>query len=68
MAFLQNNEITLTGTFRYANTYPTAIALVAAGKVDLDAMVTGRFSLAEAEDALQAAQKNPANIKVVVKP
>lgn len=68
MAYLQNHEITLTGTFRYANTYPTAIALVAAGKVDLDAMVTGTFSLAEAEEALQAAQKNPANIKVVVKP
>ncbi|MDB5082674.1 MAG: Alcohol dehydrogenase GroES domain protein [Chloroflexi bacterium] len=68
MAFIQNNEIKLTGTFRYANTYPTAIALVAAGKINLDAMVTGRYKLDQAEEALQAAHKDPSSIKVVVMP
>ncbi len=68
MSYLQNNEITLTGTFRYANVYPTAIALVSAGKVNLDAMVTGRFKLADAEAALQAAHQDQTNIKVLVMP
>ena len=38
---IQNRELVLTGVFRYANTWPSAIALVERGLVDLDAMVTG---------------------------
>src|SRR5829696_2154105 len=45
LAFIQTREIALTGTFRYANTYPTAIELAASGKVDLDAMVTSTYGL-----------------------
>jgi threonine dehydrogenase-like Zn-dependent dehydrogenase len=40
---IQNRELVLTGVFRYANTWPTAIALVESGRVDLDAMVTAHF-------------------------
>jgi L-iditol 2-dehydrogenase len=68
LAFIQTSEITLTGTFRYANTYPTAIALAATGKVDLDAMVTSHYGLAETEEALQASGKDPANVKPMVIP
>ena len=68
LAFIQTSEITLTGTFRYANTYPTAIDLAATGKVDLDALVTSHYGLAETEAALQASGKDPANVKPMVIP
>ena len=66
MSFIQNREITLTGTFRYANSYADAIALVATGRIDVRSIITGRYSLEETERALQATKSNPANIKSVV--
>ena len=68
LAFVQTSEILLTGTFRYANTYPTAIDLAATGKVDLDAMVTSHYGLPDTEEALQASGKDPANVKPMVIP
>jgi L-iditol 2-dehydrogenase len=68
MSYIQNSEITLTGTFRYANTYEDAIALVAAGRVDLQSIITGYYPLQETEKALQATRSDPANIKSVVVP
>lgn len=67
MFFIQEREILLTGTFRYANTYADAIALVASGRVELKSLITGHFALAETEKALQAGQ-DPACIKPVVLP
>ena len=68
LSVVQERELTVTGTFRYANTWPTAIALVATGQVDLDAMVTARFPLAETEQALTASRKDPRALKAVVLP
>ena len=68
MAFLQNLEITLTGTFRYANTYADAIELVATGHIDLKPIITGHYALEETEQALQATKHDPANIKSIVEP
>lgn len=68
LALLQNRELTLTGTFRYANIYPTAIGLVAAGRVDVEAIVTGHYPLEEAEKALQASRQDPESVKAVVVP
>jgi L-iditol 2-dehydrogenase len=65
---IQNREITVTGTFRYAGTYPTAIGLAASGAVELDRLVSGRYGLAETEDALRAAILDPAAIKAIVVP
>ncbi len=68
LSFLQNREITLTGTFRYANTYADAIALVATGRVDVQSIITRKYSLEQTEQALQATKNDPMNIKSVVVP
>ena len=68
LSVVQNREITVTGTFRYANTWPTAIALAASGRVDLDRLVTGHFPLDRSEDALLAAERDPKSVKSVVTP
>jgi len=68
LALIQTREIWLTGTFRYANTYPTAIALAAAGRVDLEAIITGHYGLDDAEAALRAGREDPASVKVMVMP
>lgn len=67
VALIQNRELIVTGVFRYANTWPAARALVMSGKVDLDAMVTGRFGLDEVAEALDA-DRAPGSIKAVVYP
>jgi L-iditol 2-dehydrogenase len=65
-ALLQARELTVTGVFRYANTYPEAIHLVASGLVELRALVGERLELAEAERALQMSRLKPAVLKTVV--
>ncbi|WP_104140216.1 NAD(P)-dependent alcohol dehydrogenase [Arthrobacter sp. ZGTC131] len=67
VSYIQNREIWLSGVFRYTNTWPLAIQLIADGKVDLDILVTGKFALAESEDALKAG-KQPGQLKAVVYP
>ena len=68
LSVVQERELEVTGTFRYANTWPTAIALVAAGRIDLDRLVTGSYRLDQAEDALTAGRRDPRSVKVVVHP
>jgi L-iditol 2-dehydrogenase len=68
LSLIQNRELWLTGTFRYANTYPTAIALAAQGRVDLEIIMTGRYGLDEAEAALRAPREDPLAIKPMVFP
>lgn len=68
LSYVQNREIELTGTYRYANTYPTAIALAAAGTVRLDDIVTGHYGLGEVEQALGAGRRDPLAVKPVVVP
>jgi L-iditol 2-dehydrogenase len=67
-SFVQNREIELVGTFRYANTWPIAINLVAAGRVPLDLLVTGHFGLTEAAAALTAGKTDPSSVKPIVQP
>lgn len=64
---IQGREIWVTGTFRYANTYPTAVDLVSSGAVDLDALVSKTFTLDQVADALSYYKQDPAAMKVVVR-
>jgi L-iditol 2-dehydrogenase len=68
LSYVQDRELVLTGAFRYANTWPTAIGLAASGRVDLDSMVTGHYGLDDVESALTAAKNDPAAIKSIVRP
>jgi L-iditol 2-dehydrogenase len=68
LAVVQERELLVTGTFRYANTWPTAIGLVGSGLVDLARLVTGRFPLTESAAALTAARDTPGAIKAVINP
>jgi L-iditol 2-dehydrogenase len=68
LSAIQRREIWVTGTFRYANTYPTAIALAASGRVDLKAIITGHYALEDAEAALKVGREDPASVKPIVVP
>lgn len=67
VALIQNRELRLTGVFRYANTWPAAVALAASGRVRLDEMVTATRGLDEVADALRLA-RSPEHMKVVIRP
>jgi L-iditol 2-dehydrogenase len=66
VARIQGRELTVTGTFRYANTYPDAIALAASGRVPLDEIVGARLPLEQAEAALRMGHTDPSVLKTVV--
>jgi L-iditol 2-dehydrogenase len=68
VAAIQIRELTVTGTFRYANAYPAAIALAASGAVDLDGLVTSRFGLEQVAEALSVSKADPQTLKPVVYP
>lgn len=63
---VQSREITLTGTFRYANTYPLALRLIASGAVLLDDVITHHFDLRETEAALTLSRRDPQSLKAIV--
>ncbi|GAA3620146.1 NAD(P)-dependent alcohol dehydrogenase [Marihabitans asiaticum] len=65
---LQDREVSITGTFRYAGTWPTAIELAASGQVVLDGLPVRLFDLADAADAVVAGQEDPGLVKAIVCP
>lgn len=67
ISHIQNNEIILTGVFRYVRTWPIGIEFLSSGKVDLDAIVTHHFSLDEVEKGLNATS-DPESMKVMIHP
>ncbi|GAB3566528.1 NAD(P)-dependent alcohol dehydrogenase [Spelaeicoccus albus] len=68
VATLQNRELTLTGTFRYANVYPAAIGMARQRTVNLARLGTHEFGLDDVEAALTASAADPSVIKPIVRP
>ncbi|WP_338063881.1 zinc-binding dehydrogenase [Actinomyces ruminis] len=67
VAYITSHEVNVTGIFRYNNTWPTAIELVASGKVDLDTLATDHYGLADAEIPLRD-KPAPTTFKSMVHP
>ena len=65
---VQGRELTISGVFRYANTYPLALQLIASGVVNVTDVISHRFALAETEQALTIAKQDPRALKAVVLP
>ena len=60
-------ELDVRGVNRYCNTYPTAISLLAAGKLDVGPMITHRFPFEQIIEAVAFASEHPPEtIKVMV--
>ena len=63
---VQGHELTITGTFRYANTYPLALELIASGAVDVAGVITHHFDIDHTVDALTLAAGDPNSLKSIV--
>uniref|UniRef100_A0A8C4Z2Z0 Sorbitol dehydrogenase n=1 Tax=Gadus morhua TaxID=8049 RepID=A0A8C4Z2Z0_GADMO len=59
-------EVDIRGVFRYCNTWPMAIAMLASGKVNVKPLVTHRFPLEEAAQAFETTRQGH-GVKVMLK-
>ena len=50
---VQSRELRLEGLFRYVDTWPTAIALVSTGRVEVASLVSAAFGLEDLETAMR---------------
>ncbi|XP_035668185.1 sorbitol dehydrogenase-like [Branchiostoma floridae] len=58
-------EVDIRGNLRYANDYPTALAMIASGQVNVKPLVSHRYSLEQALEAFEFAKKGE-GIKVMI--
>jgi L-iditol 2-dehydrogenase len=65
---IQTRELNVTGTFRYARTYPLALHLIGSGQVDVATLITHHFPLDQTEAALTLARREPESLKGIVRP
>ncbi len=53
LAKIVDNQIDILGSFRYANTYPIAISLLAKNQIDLKKLITHRFPFNKIKEAFE---------------
>ncbi len=63
---VQGRELSITGVFRYANTYPLALQLIRSGAVNVDDVITHRFALEDTEQALTIGRTDRHSLKAMV--
>lgn len=68
LSSLNSKELTIGLVNRYSHTWPTAIALVASGRVDVKSIITHHFPLDGAEAAITLASSVPDSMKAVIHP
>lgn len=62
-------ELDVYGLFRYANTYPAAIAALANSELDIEKVITHKFSLRDTVEAVEMARtQKDTSIKVMIYP
>ena len=66
VALVQGRELSVTGVFRYANTYPLALQLISSGAVNVADVITHRFTLEDTERALTINQTDRSSLKAIV--
>jgi len=67
MLKIVDRELSIHGVFRYANTYPAAVALVSSGQYPVEDVVTDRYPIDEAVTGFHTAlDAKDRAIKVVV--
>jgi L-iditol 2-dehydrogenase len=66
VALVQGRELSVTGVFRYANTYPLALQLISSGAINVTDVITHRFTLEDTERALTISQTDRSSLKAMV--
>ena len=67
-------EVDIQGSFRYANTYPTAIQLLSSGRLKgIEKLITHRFNLSETSRAFELMARGKDEdgnmvLKIMIKP
>jgi len=60
-------EVDIRGVFRYANCYPIALAMVAAGVVDVKKLITHHFTIEETKEAFETSRTGAGGaVKVMI--
>jgi len=60
-------EVDIRGVFRYANCYPTALAMIASGTIDVKKLITHHFKLEETIEAFETSRTGAGGaIKVMI--
>lgn len=69
MSLIVDSEIDVRGVFRYHDTYPAAIEILSNGTVDIEQIITGKYTLEETAAAFERAIADKTNtLKMMIYP